>query len=179
MPFGSRREREKPETKFDAKYIRGHKMFPKSKDIRILIFPDVIEVEKLQLKVPYRSFINIENIDESKKRNHPYTVINYKDELNEYQTLVLDFEKNVEKAQKIIYEKMITFRSTQIESPDLEQLPKEQSAAGTCCKQCGKTNPEGAKFCINCGSRLEAPCIKCGTVNPAGSAFCGKCGVIL
>jgi hypothetical protein len=67
MPFGFSREQEKPEAKFDVKYIIGHKMFPKSKDTKILIFPDMLEIEKLQLKIPYRSFINIENIDESKK----------------------------------------------------------------------------------------------------------------
>lgn len=68
-------------------------MFPKSKDTKVSIFSYRLEVEKLQLEIHYRSFINIENIDESKKRNHPYTVINYTDELNGNQTLVFDFEK--------------------------------------------------------------------------------------
>jgi hypothetical protein len=138
-------------------------MFPKSKDTKILIFPDMLEIEKLQLKIPYRSFINIENIDESKKRNHPYTVINYIDELNESQTLVFDLEKNIENAQKAIYEKMIAFRNVQRQSPDLGELSQEKaSSVGITCKECGKINPEGSKFCNNCSSKLEVPCIKCG-----------------
>jgi Double zinc ribbon len=44
------------------------------------------------------------------------------------------------------------------------------------CKQCGKTNHDGSKFCNNCGSKLQDPCTKCGNINPVGSAFCGKCG---
>jgi predicted amidophosphoribosyltransferase len=36
--------------------------------------------------------------------------------------------------------------------------------------------PVGAKFCNECGGRLEMTCPKCGKANPPGSRFCNECG---
>lgn len=55
------------------------------------------------------------------------------------------------------------------------------------CQDCGTPNPEGTKFCQNCGVELELPapaapvevatCPACGTQNPVGTRFCQECGV--
>ena len=47
------------------------------------------------------------------------------------------------------------------------------------CPKCQKENPEGAKFCIECGHPLltELVCPSCGESNPLGSRFCQKCGL--
>ena len=48
------------------------------------------------------------------------------------------------------------------------------------CKKCGAENPDGAKFCSSCGSKLEANvCPKCGTSNPDDAKFCSLCGASL
>jgi class 3 adenylate cyclase/tetratricopeptide (TPR) repeat protein len=44
------------------------------------------------------------------------------------------------------------------------------------CKKCDFENPDGAKFCNECGSKLELTCPQCSKVNPAGSKFCNECG---
>jgi class 3 adenylate cyclase/tetratricopeptide (TPR) repeat protein len=44
------------------------------------------------------------------------------------------------------------------------------------CPKCGFDNPEGAKYCNECGSKLEIACPECGKVNPLGSKFCNECG---
>ncbi len=44
------------------------------------------------------------------------------------------------------------------------------------CPQCHHPNPHGAKFCSNCGAKLEATCSVCGHVNAPGSRFCNECG---
>ena len=44
------------------------------------------------------------------------------------------------------------------------------------CPKCQFENPEGQKFCNQCGNKLEVACSKCGDVNPPGSKFCGECG---
>ena len=44
------------------------------------------------------------------------------------------------------------------------------------CPQCGHDNKEKAKFCNECGSRLEVICAACATPNPLGSKFCSGCG---
>jgi len=44
------------------------------------------------------------------------------------------------------------------------------------CPKCQFENPEGAKFCNECGSKLQLACPECGKVNPTGSKFCNECG---
>ena len=44
------------------------------------------------------------------------------------------------------------------------------------CPQCQQDNPAGAKFCRECGGRLDAVCAACGHGNLPGSRFCNECG---
>jgi len=44
------------------------------------------------------------------------------------------------------------------------------------CLSCGFENPERAKFCSECGNRLEISCQKCGRMNLLSSKFCVECG---
>jgi class 3 adenylate cyclase/tetratricopeptide (TPR) repeat protein len=44
------------------------------------------------------------------------------------------------------------------------------------CPQCQFENIDGAKFCNECGGKLEVNCSKCGKPNPPGSKFCNECG---
>jgi class 3 adenylate cyclase/tetratricopeptide (TPR) repeat protein len=47
------------------------------------------------------------------------------------------------------------------------------------CPSCGFDNPEGLKFCGECGTPLVALCPRCGFANPPGFKFCGNCGASL
>jgi class 3 adenylate cyclase/tetratricopeptide (TPR) repeat protein len=44
------------------------------------------------------------------------------------------------------------------------------------CPQCQHENRDGAKFCNECGAKLDAACPACGHQNPSGSGFCDECG---
>ena len=44
------------------------------------------------------------------------------------------------------------------------------------CPNCRTDNPEAAKFCNECGNKLEFACPQCGNVNPSGSKYCNECG---
>jgi class 3 adenylate cyclase/tetratricopeptide (TPR) repeat protein len=44
------------------------------------------------------------------------------------------------------------------------------------CSECGSENPEGSRFCNECGSKLDLACSECGTPNPPASKFCNQCG---
>lgn len=46
------------------------------------------------------------------------------------------------------------------------------------CSACGKSNPEGAKFCLNCGEKLASGkvCPECGKELAADAKFCPYCG---
>jgi hypothetical protein len=47
------------------------------------------------------------------------------------------------------------------------------------CPRCGVDNPEGARFCEDCGDRLELACQSCGQPVGAGKRFCRSCGASL
>ncbi|HEX3501725.1 MAG TPA: AAA family ATPase, partial [Stellaceae bacterium] len=47
------------------------------------------------------------------------------------------------------------------------------------CPSCGGANPEGKKFCGDCGAPLPVRCAACGAENPSGKRFCGDCGAAL
>ena len=47
------------------------------------------------------------------------------------------------------------------------------------CPNCQTTNPDNAKFCIECGQALPRLCAICGATNPVGAKFCHQCGAPL
>lgn len=44
------------------------------------------------------------------------------------------------------------------------------------CPNCQTVNPDGARFCFNCGAALAQTCANCKTPLPAGAKFCFHCG---
>ncbi len=44
------------------------------------------------------------------------------------------------------------------------------------CPKCQTENPEGKKFCGECGAKLEILCPSCNSSNPPQFKFCGECG---
>jgi class 3 adenylate cyclase len=47
------------------------------------------------------------------------------------------------------------------------------------CQNCSAENPQGAKFCIQCGNPFQRLCQKCGFGNPPEARFCAQCGAPL
>src|SRR5262245_4276854 len=47
------------------------------------------------------------------------------------------------------------------------------------CASCGFENPEGAKFCIECGGAVRTSCRGCGYDNLPQAKFCANCGTAL
>ena len=47
------------------------------------------------------------------------------------------------------------------------------------CGTCGAENPEGSRFCGDCGGALEARCPSCGEPYEGGTRFCRHCGTAL
>lgn len=47
------------------------------------------------------------------------------------------------------------------------------------CTRCGFGNALTARFCVDCGARLQARCPQCGGEVLAGQKFCGTCGTAL
>ena len=49
------------------------------------------------------------------------------------------------------------------------------------CQSCASANPDGVKFCGECGAALKAAviCASCASANPPGVKFCHECGAAL
>jgi class 3 adenylate cyclase len=47
------------------------------------------------------------------------------------------------------------------------------------CPRCQAENDAGARFCEDCGARLEVACASCGTPVTPGKKFCRSCGAAL
>lgn len=63
-----------------------------------------------------------------------------------------------------------------------KEKAEKEALAGRTCPQCGHENPEGTKFCQECGGKLgvvKNTCPACGAENPAGVKFCQECGAKL
>jgi len=141
-------QKEKP-LAYYAKYLGGHKRFPKEDNIAVYIHPTLLELafKSHSIKIPYSDINDIENIDKGKvfdgariaalgmigllaKRKINATVIQCKDEYDTHD-IALDFLSNAQHAQPIIYDRMMQARKvqklthTQQEEPTLIQ--KEHS----------------------------------------------------
>lgn len=44
------------------------------------------------------------------------------------------------------------------------------------CPKCNANLPSNAKYCLECGTKLENKCPKCGAVNSIDAKFCPECG---
>ncbi len=69
----------------------------------------------------------------------------------------------------------------ELDEQKAQQEAKEKAEAAATeafkCPSCGYNNPEGTKFCQECGAKLGSlVCVECGAELPPGSRFCGECG---
>ena len=75
----------------------------------------------------------------------------------------------------------ITAARTELAAAQQEQKKHEQAAQQEeelhTCPRCGCRNPDGVKFCRECGTKLgPVLCRACGAVLSPGTKFCGTCG---
>jgi hypothetical protein len=102
---------------------------PILRDTDVLIFHDRIVLDKLQIDIPFSSMSNVENSDAERltktrmiltpfflgffwKKKYLYTVIDYHDGIDN-QSVILDLHRSVEKAQGVIYQRMLSSRRRQ------------------------------------------------------------------
>lgn len=61
-------------------------------------------------------------------------------------------------------------------------MPSHEGGPMIHCPNCEATNPEGSRFCSECGEALPTtgtPCPVCGTINDIGEAYCRECNARL
>ena len=120
--------REKRLAKIDAKYISGHSLYYHEKGTDVLFYVDRMKFDNMDITIPYGSITRLgaqedRHITKTRvfmtglvglfwKKKYRYTVIEYNDGIQD-QTVILDFHKEANKAQKIIYNQMAGARQKQ------------------------------------------------------------------
>lgn len=96
----------------------------------------------------------------------------------EYEDLVTEL-KYIQKKLQTAKEELQEVQNVKSEQ---NQKDQEQLKIRT-CPNCETLNPEGVKFCQECGAKLhlssKVKCIECGAEFPVGTRFCGECGKAL
>ena len=124
--FGHKKE--KRLAKIDAKYISGHSLFAHEKGTDVSFYVDRMKFDNMDITIPYNSITRLgaqedRHITKTRvfmtgivglfwKKKYRYTVIEYNDGIQD-QTVILDFHKEANKAQKIIYNQMAGARLKQ------------------------------------------------------------------
>jgi hypothetical protein len=137
--------KEKRLAKIDAKYISGHSLYYHEKGTDVLFYVDRMKFDNMDITIPYSSIIKLgaqedRHITKTRvfktglvglfwKKKYRYTVIEYNDGIQD-QTVILDFHKEANKTQKIIYNQMAGARQKQKALTEREQkaLTDEQKA---------------------------------------------------
>jgi hypothetical protein len=108
---------------YNATYMGGHTEYPTARLTGVFIYPDNIFLQGLGLQIPYSCILKIYNANKEEisgflfigpvgtwwKKNHLYTVIQYKNGIDN-QTIVVDFDRNIDSVQPLIYRRMIRFK---------------------------------------------------------------------
>jgi hypothetical protein len=122
--------KEPPLESGEIEYMGGHKAYPSALKSEIHFYQDRFVILAYNITVPYASIKDISNSNEKKrdadhfilagvigyaiwKKNHIYTIIEY-DDGTDVQRIVIDFYKNVNYAQALIYKKMLESRKNQL-----------------------------------------------------------------
>ncbi len=104
----------------------------------------------------------------------------------------LDFEKDAGKVSDQDYQAArddymaqvaaVMARIDELAPEPAKKAEAKKSDAGrpsVACPSCKETNPQGSKFCLECGTALATeapPCASCGEPLPAKAKFCVECG---
>ena len=93
----------------------------------------------------------------------------------EYSDLAAELKFTQKKLQTL----KADFQVAQTMKSEQEQKEQEQLRRRT-CPNCETLNPEGVKFCQECGAKLnlssKIKCLECGAEFPISTMFCGECG---
>ena len=62
-----------------------------------------------------------------------------------------------------------------------DAMKQSKTSSGVACPKCGSRNTDNARFCNDCGAKLETstekvPCVACGATLQPGTKFCNECG---
>jgi hypothetical protein len=142
--FGHKKE--KKLAKIDAKYISGHPLYAHEKGTDVLFYVDRMKFNSMDITIPYSSITRLgaqedRHITKTRvfmtglvglfwKKKYRYTVIEYNDGIQD-QTVILDFHKEANKAQKIIYNQMAGARQKQKAESEQKALTESEQKALT------------------------------------------------
>ncbi len=87
-----------------------------------------------------------------------------------------ELERRLKLVQENLLEAADKLKRAQAEKDAKEAAQQAEEQEHT-CPSCGYLNPDGVKFCQECGAKLgTSKCVKCGAPLTPNTRFCGECG---
>lgn len=126
-----------------ARYLGGHPLYPNPHDGTAVFWNEGFEVrftrnKPAEIAISYEDMTNVETLTEEQmklgrvlvfglygalwKKNEPYTLIQYKDELGQEHGIAMEFN-NIETSQRLIYQKIV--ENKKMWKEQAEQLKKQ------------------------------------------------------
>ena len=99
---------------------------------------------------------------------------------SDYQSVRADFVAQAAEVIARLDELDASHAAAEKEEPAVESPePAPEAESGVSCPSCEQSNPEGAKFCMRCGHKIEISpnCPQCGAELQEEARFCTACGV--
>jgi len=97
---------EVPSISYEAKYLGGHSLFPKSKAIHLVLTQKSIEIPEMKLKIPLSRLENVQLVKEEKNasslillpwmKTKKFVMLTFEDENNYEESMFMDIEKSEE-----------------------------------------------------------------------------------
>ncbi len=112
------------------------------------------------------------------------------EEIEKVKEVKVERKKAIEEKRKGVEKPRVAPAVEKIEEEAAPEVMETPTTGAMKCAFCGASNPDGSKFCLECGSSISAPpkavkeevgvkCGKCGKINPKNEKFCLECGVLL
>lgn len=113
--------------------------------------------------------------DLQKQENELYAQIG-KQALAEGRVQLPELQSKLRLVQENLSAAQLKLQSAQADKEKIDSARRVEEEARL-CPDCNSMNPEGIKFCRECGARLGAlKCAECGASLSPGTRFCGECG---
>ncbi len=143
--------------------MKGLGTFMPKDDPNVKLFQSQSEISELQNR-------ELELFADIGKKIYP----DIKDK-DEYADLVVELQFT-QKKLRLAQDALQEAKSVKTE----QELKEQEQLKIRTCPNCDTLNPEGIKFCQECGAKLnqstKVTCAGCGAEFQAGTRFCGECG---
>jgi hypothetical protein len=147
--------------RYDAEYLRGHKLFPNRRFCYLYLYPKEMVIEELDIRIPYSEIKDVKNLHLPMEKEVCLSIA-YDDGLQD-QNLVLQI-KGLEDAQRRLYKSVLEAKKSQkaqmssapsskSQLKEKEIIREKEVIVKVRCSYCHNLYDETLDKCPHCGGK--------------------------